>query len=999
MKWQWHHEPEATGVRFRLIQKGVFKKEKVVPLSEWPNAEKKRGINLIHYWINHAGATADNTSALVPHNIVAHLSEPQAREVELPAPAPHAISISAHGTLNQADFDLSYKWLRHGTVEERLERFGALGRVGYEWYRIPGPVYKVCDAIDRFRQADTTTREARLEAWSPVQYAIEESTGEQIHPDGYLADLQIMHAGAFSLSIDMRADDLDFQPVLFGRRNELANQQEATEDVDQEAVGGAGIDELLDEGEALLPPEGQEIFINQRFSTDTTCRQVYPLKRNQFVVLDEPLRQALDVVKSKQRASQSEKQAFVRNPRAAIADALNLAPDSPQAAGLFLETEQYAERVKGIKIWESRVLPWLPRAGNSWLPEKVGLQINDQQLELAPDEVPQLQANYNEAEATQQPSFMFNETEIPVSPETKSSIDYISNVAKQIAASQSEEADPTKESTDKPQEDDNQATSQRYALATEDNIEELGYSLGLTPRPLHRSTEPPSNFIEPGKLHAHQRYGFDWLVKCWRIGRPGVLLADDMGLGKTLQALAFAAWLHDNLESAPGGQYAPLLIVAPTALLKTWQAEHDKHLKIGGLGPPLEVYGAGIKRLRKTDATNRDVDIGAAGLDRDALRHANWILTTYETLANYHFSFAAIPYSFVIFDEIQKIKTPNTINTHAAKTLNAHFALGLTGTPVENRLSDLWSIMDRLHPGLLGDLHSFTHTYDAEDEASLQALQQKLTDATDAPPPMLRRMKDSVDLGTTLPPKETRELPAAMPQPQAEAYEAIIQEARSAYGSKRQMLEILHAMRGISLHPRDPAEYVGVPSEYPTLIRESARLQECIGVLDDVHARGEKALVYIETKDMQTLMQAIISRRYEWREEPPIINGDTPSAKRQKIADRFQEEPPGFSVLILSPRAAGVGLTLHAANHVIHLSRWWNPAVEDQCNDRVYRIGQTKPVTIYYPMARHPAFGEQSFDIKLNDLLQRKRHMSQHLLVPSETESDYQDLFRSTLQE
>jgi SNF2 family DNA or RNA helicase len=128
-----------------------------------------------------------------------------------------------------------------------------------------------------------------------------------------------------------------------------------------------------------------------------------------------------------------------------------------------------------------------------------------------------------------------------------------------------------------------------------------------------------------------------------------------------------------------------------------------------------------------------------------------------------------------------------------------------------------------------------------------------------------------------------------------------------------------------------------------------------------------------------------------------VINGQTPSAKRQAHVDAFQNAGPGFDVMVLAPRAAGVGLTLTAANHVIHLSRWWNPAVEDQCNDRVYRIGQDKPVTVYCPMSRHPAIGDQSFDLKLNDLLSRKRSMSQSLLVPQESDSDYTTLFEETI--
>jgi len=994
MSLQWQKQPTENGVVFTLHRRGLLRQNKAVSVADWPGDREMPGVGLLRHWLDRERATSDGQAVTVPHAEVAALSEAQARELDLPPVLPHALSLNSHGTLDQADFDISLRWLRHGTVKERLVRRGALGHVGETWYRLPKTLFDVAKAVDTFRSADTRERADRLAAWAPIQDALERATGERVRPDGYLADLQILHAGAFSLSVDMRADDIGFEPVLFGRHRHADGRRESdNEEVDDEEAGGHGVDDLADEGEALLPRDAHETFVNKRFGPDTETRWAYPLQRNQYVVLDEPLRQALDVVKEKQRAPTAEKREFVRNPRAAIAERLGLPANSPDAVGLFVETEQYADRVKGIQLWEPKVLPWMPKGGSSWMPEKLGLQIGGKVVELEPERVGELRRRYDEAVQAQESSFGFDEADaIPVSAETDSAIGYLESVAEQLTPTSPDESGGYGGAASGAR----GGQPRRHVIQIDDNLEELSYQLGLTPRRPHAPLSPPGRLIDPNKLLAHQQEGFAWLVRSWRLGRPGVLLADDMGLGKTLQALAFAAWLDEHHQRAPS-QRGPILIVAPTALLKTWRAEHDKHLDGGGLGPPRELYGSGLKQVRT--GHTRDIDAGGAALDREELRRASWILTTYETLANYHFSFAAIPYAFVIFDEIQKIKTPTTINTHAAKTLNAEFTLGLTGTPVENRLTDLWSIMDRLHPGLLGDLHTFTQTYQADDLASLQTLHRVMTDDSHGTPVMLRRMKDNVDLGKALPPRETRELPADMPETQARAYEDLLREARESGANRKSMLSVLHKMRGTSLHPRDPGEVLGLTASYDAYVQESARLQQAIAALDGVYRQGEKALVYIETRDMQELVTDILRVRYGLAQTPRVINGQTPSARRQAHVDAFQNAGAGFDVMVLAPRAAGVGLTLTAANHVIHLSRWWNPAVEDQCNDRVYRIGQDKPVTVYCPMARHPAIGEQSFDLKLHALLQRKREMSQGLLVPQETESDYAALFEAATRE
>jgi len=167
--------------------------------------------------------------------------------------------------------------------------------------------------------------------------------------------------------------------------------------------------------------------------------------------------------------------------------------------------------------------------------------------------------------------------------------------------------------------------------------------------------------------------------------------------------------------------------------------------------------------------------------------------------------------------------------------------------------------------------------------------------------------------------------------------------------------------------------------------------------LDQVRHDGDKALIFLESLEMQKYLAALIKRRYALADLPMIISGEVSGSKRQERVDRFQSDP-NFDAMILSPKAGGVGLTLTRANHVIHLSRWWNPAVEDQCTDRVYRIGQDKPVHVYYLQAVHPTISEHSFDVKLHALLDRKRALSRQLLLPSSfADGDASELYNETV--
>jgi SNF2 family DNA or RNA helicase len=279
---------------------------------------------------------------------------------------------------------------------------------------------------------------------------------------------------------------------------------------------------------------------------------------------------------------------------------------------------------------------------------------------------------------------------------------------------------------------------------------------------VHRRAAPPKRppACLSARLKAHQTEGLRWLQDNWLSGSPGVLLADDMGLGKTLQGLAFLAWLREGMEAGVIAR-APLLIVAPTGLLQNWRAEHNRHLHAPGLGTLVSAYGKGLTALRR----------GATELDRAALQEADWVLTTYETLRDYDRDFGQIGFGAMLLDEAQKVKTPGIRLTDAAKGMKADFRVAMTGTPVENRLSDLWCIIDGVAAGHLGDLKAFSATYEANPGQDKLAHLKTLLDRPygGRPPLLLRRMRQ--DRLPDLPPCTDNILEAEMPAVQLEAYQ------------------------------------------------------------------------------------------------------------------------------------------------------------------------------------------------------------------------------------
>ena len=508
------------------------------------------------------------------------------------------------------------------------------------------------------------------------------------------------------------------------------------------------------------------------------------------------------------------------------------------------------------------------------------------------------------------------------------------------------------------------------------------------------------------KLLDHQRKALEWQIEAWRAGQPGVLNADDQGLGKTLQTLAFIAWLQDHMAEGPPVKRLPALIVAPTGLLRTWESEERMHLAGTGLGARIDAYGSALRELRIRGLAGKDTDDGTPRLSfrnlRSAIENGNghrwWVLTTYETLANYQHSFRQIDFSITVFDEIQKIKNVRTLIALAVRAVRADFRIGLTGTPIENHVADLWAIMDAVAPGShgapgrLGTLSSYLDRYRIVTEENMRELHGRLFkpvrsrgSGRDYPPIAQRRFKEGEI--ASLPRKDYRLYPATMPETQADAYE--LARRHLADGARGAALKMLHHIRAVSLHPEAPESTQG-DMDIDSYFARSARFEAARNILARIHERRERVLIFTEDRRMQAFVAQWIRSEFGL-DKVRIINGATTIARRKQYVTEFQrhmEADDGFDIMILSPRAAGVGLTLTAATHVIHLSRWWNPAVEEQCNDRIYRIGQTRDVTVHLPLAIHPAYREGSFDCVLNDLMRRKTSLARAALWPP-TDNDF----------
>lgn len=927
------------------------------------------------------------------HGLVSRLGADAGTAIGLPPFTTMTFATDVASVVGMPDFRLKYRWLQNGR-EQFPKRTGAVLNLGPTSYRIP---QMLLDAIDiaeaRMDPADFEEHWERLarfrEILEPGATPARADANARISMSDFLQDLQIRLADR--LSISPTPDGSDFDIVPFSERKLDAMRR-------SEAPEGP-----VRERDAVI--EGRELGSFQQRVRQRGPRPAYKTGDGTYVVIEPSARPVLDAMIRMQHAPAVERRAFILNPRRLINDAVErhlrdigrldgLTDDADiaqlieaEAEPLFIETSEFSERVIGLTRWQRPELGMMADGRTTWLPEIFPPAVIEALTSRSRDELEEVRAAVETAMADGHDHIDLGEgVLLPASADTLATL--IGQIRNLDEAGSDDGAPENGAGLGK------DANGAPIVLATLDNFHEPRYRKQLTPRFSPQPESIPAAIRTP--LKPHQRESLSWAISAWRSGLPGILNADEQGLGKTLQTIAFIAWLQAGLEVTPDTPHGPILIVAPTSLLKNWEAEVDRHVVRDGLGTLIRMYGDGVATRRRLGESGLDVQTGEAKLDFSLLTgqiehgkgHRFWMLTTYTTLTNYQHSFGRLPFSAIVFDEIQALKNPASLRSAAAAAMKADFRIGLTGTPIENTTIDLWAIMEQLCAGWLGTLPDFRDRYGTPDSATMKELHERIFTSCDGLPRLaLRRLKD--DVARDLPTKTRLMHPRLMPEGQADIY----REARTrlASGKAGAALKALHHIRGVSVHP-DPGMAAG-PEGF---IDASARLSACIGVLDDIRTRGERALVFIEDRRMQFRFVELARRRYGLP-TIDIINGSTSITRRQQIVDRFQQAltvDTGFNLLVLGPKSAGTGLTLTAATHVIHLSRWWNPAVEEQCNDRVHRIGQTRPVTIHVPMAIHGDYREHSFDCLLHSLMQRKRRLANAALWPlGDEEGDTEELY------
>ena len=451
-----------------------------------------------------------------------------------------------------------------------------------------------------------------------------------------------------------------------------------------------------------------------------------------------------------------------------------------------------------------------------------------------------------------------------------------------------------------------------------------------------------------GQLRPYQERGVGWLAFLGQLGL-GACLADDMGLGKTAQLIA-------TLLADPRPE--PTLVVCPVSVLGNWARE------LARFAPDLRVQvHHGTDRFDGNP--ERFAEIVA---ERDV------VLSTYSLVARDAEHLHGIPWGRVVLDEAQQIKNPRTATARAVRTLRSDRRVALTGTPVENRLSELWSIMQFLNPGLLGTITSFTERFAGPiereaDERATTALQQRVA------PFMLRRLKTDRTIIDDLPDKIEQTERCVLSREQATLYQAVVDgllalaESEEGIARSGAVLAGIARLKQVCNHP---AHYLGDGS---ALAARSGKLVRVEELLDEIVDVGDKVLCFTQFTDWGDRLVAHLADRYG--REPLWLHGGVPRRARERMMDAFAE-PDGPQIFLLSLKAGGTGLNLTAASHVIHVDRWWNPAVEDQATDRAYRIGQSRTVQV------HKMVCTGTIEERIDEMITSKRELAERVVGSGE---------------
>lgn len=907
------------------------KSESKIPVSEWQNLQSEflSQLAILNELQDNGLADYTDNSCEVESIHILKLSEIDKQILELPNHYPYEILIESDGVLTNNAFKFKYGFYDFCPNGTRLEtkRNGAIIRVYENEYILSESQYLICDAIDEFNSLNELEK-GNVINLRKLSELKNLSKESGLTLEQFLNNQELFIPEKIKLDIDFNNGLLEIFPIV---------------DIDN------------------------SIGFTNTFDRLPLVRDVYPISgkngETTRVVISENQKSELQKVKEKRKISDPEKiKEIIEHPE------------------LFFNDEEidftvfYSDRVKEIGIYSPKFYPFASPYKSQWIP---GIVIKDKVhgekriYFKSPDKLSDFIEEKEKAIKENKQTVHWENIEIPIDEAEK----FINTAKRQF------------ENPNKPVKQERKTDHE--VLIIKENAELTEYSNNNElPEHLKHSFYEILNLDSEIILMEHQKEGVSWLQSLFKENFAGGLLADDMGLGKTLQLLYFIEWHSQHCNDNK-----PYLIVAPVSLLENWENEYQKFFSPQNL-PLNKLYGS--VSLTKDNNPIRNQQ------DAKRLQGKQIILTNYETVRSYQISLGLVDFAIIALDEAQKIKTPGTQITNASKALKADFKIAMTGTPVENTLVDIWCLMDFAVPGLLGNAKDFAKEYQtplSDENTDVIALTEKLRNRIGVF--IKRRLK--IHVAKDLPTKHDNEfsrIQKVMPLLQLERYKQEIEMANNSelegIAKRNQILKSLWAVRDISDHPfLLESQILTFSSE--ELISSSAKLQTTVGILADIKSKDEKVIVFADRRETQKMLQKIIYDTFG--NFASIINGDTPTTKqhegksklsRQQTIDRFQTEG-GFNVIIMSPIAAGVGLNVTKANHIIHYTRHWNPAKEEQATDRAYRIGQKKDVFVYYPMAVFPDDMQdnegnklKSFDEILDTLLNNKKSLASNTLFPTE---------------
>ncbi len=779
---------------------------------------------------------------------------------------------------------------------------------------------------------------------------------------------------------------------------------------------GASLDD--DGNLELIPIFDQDININE---IEKRLGQLNPLNNNislkinkKIIILDEDkLKAAYEIIKfrNENKISKSSIKNFINNPSAYI------------DASLVDLDIGFSLRVKGATEFRLAYFGDTDKASLDWFESKFYNNdiINYENLSAIVrdfNDILEIEEKFNDSLEVGAKSFKYKDRLIVFEDinKFKDSLDLIKVNLKHLDNGQ------LTQNKTLPSKDDNNST--KHVLDILDNDENLEFKIDSDISINFFKGELESNYLR--ELFLYQEEGVRWMMGNFpknldknKDDTDGILLADDMGLGKTFMTLVT---INEFIVKEKINK--PILVVAPLSLIENWENEINLTYKTLPFTSIIKLQSnLDLKKFKLKNAKNElkqelgniqyALKIGQKySIERLDLP-GRIVITTYQTLRDYQFSLCSIDWGIVCFDEAQNIKNPNALQTRAAKGLKANFKIAITGTPVENELRDFWCIFDTIKPGFLDSYQNFRKKYivpiiksDISSENEIRKnigiqLRKKVDNF------MIRRTKEEKLDGLTN--KHIKEVKIEMKDQHLNTYNMLInfiQSQKELTPNKGSyVLEGLHKLKYVSLHPYliTQNDLSMIPSNnLKEVFLSSNKMEILLEILNDIKNKNEKVIIFLINKKIQVFLKLFLSK--EFNLEIDIINGDTKAVSknknlltRKKMIDNF-ESSKNFNIIIMSPVAAGTGLTIVGANHVIHFERHWNPAKESQATDRVYRIGQKKDVFVYLPILEHPNI--ESFDVKLSRLLNNKIDIKDAIITPTDIIKDLgrdKQLFENTI--